>query len=57
MACLLGRRVCLGDRLGLIKFHGELPGKDGMWLGIEWDDASSGKHSGEYQKIMYFQCK
>ncbi len=27
------------------------------WLGVEWDDPSRGKHSGEYQGVQYFKTR
>ena len=27
-----------------------------MWLGVEWDDASRGKHDGIYEDTRYFTC-
>ena len=29
----------------------------GNWLGIEWDDAERGKHSGEHEGVKYFTCR
>ena len=28
-----------------------------MWLGVEWDDTSRGKHSGDHQGVHYFSCR
>ena len=28
----------------------------GLWLGVEWDDPSRGKHSGEHNGVQYFTC-
>ena len=52
----LGRRVCSKGVLGTIRFCGTLPGNRHTWLGIEWDNADLGKHSGEYQGIKIFEC-
>ena len=29
----------------------------GVWLGVEWDDTSRGKHSGDHQGVHYFSCR
>ena len=29
----------------------------GVWLGVEWDDASRGKHSGDHHGVHYFSCR
>ena len=28
----------------------------GVWLGVEWDDPSRGKHSGDHDGVHYFTC-
>ncbi|GAA5834787.1 hypothetical protein JCM11251_003662 [Rhodosporidiobolus azoricus] len=44
-------------QLGTILFEGAVPPTKGAWLGIEWDDASRGKHSGVHEKtgVRYFE--
>lgn len=43
-------------RYGTILFVGPVAGtKSGDWLGIEWDDASKGRHDGEHKGRRYFQ--
>lgn len=27
-----------------------------MWLGVEWDESSRGKHSGTHKGVEYFTC-
>ena len=29
----------------------------GVWLGVEWDLSSRGKHSGDHEGIQYFTCR
>lgn len=33
-----------------------MKGTTGEWLGVEWDDPTRGKHSGENAGIRYFEC-
>jgi tubulin-specific chaperone E len=51
-----GKRLSLGERLCTVRYVGEVQGTQGEWLGVEWDDPSRGKHSGEHGGIRYFQC-
>ncbi|KAH8117073.1 RNI-like protein [Phellopilus nigrolimitatus] len=53
----LGRRINLRGQRGTIKYIGEVQGTCGTWLGVEWDDASRGKHDGEKDGKHYFTCK
>lgn len=48
----VGQRVILDDRhLGTVRFSGRVEGQDPeqIWLGIEWDDPTRGKHSGQFK--------
>ena len=29
----------------------------GVWLGVEWDDPTRGKHSGEHEGVSYFKTQ
>lgn len=49
------RRSYNGQRC-TIRFVGPLEGTTGEWLGIEWDDPTRGKHSGEHKGAQYFVC-
>ncbi len=53
----LSRRVELNDQVGTIRYIGSLKHKsdDDIWVGIEWDDHSRGKHDGEVEGYKYFQ--
>lgn len=53
----IGRRVeCDGQR-GTIQWIGELPPSQGKWYGVDWDDASRGRHDGSHNGIKYFQTR
>ncbi|KAK9447618.1 uncharacterized protein V1518DRAFT_96412 [Limtongia smithiae] len=48
-------RISLLSELGTLRYHGPIPAwPDISALGIEWDDASRGKHSGDYNGRRYF---
>ncbi|TPX32079.1 hypothetical protein SmJEL517_g04732 [Synchytrium microbalum] len=55
---VIGARVDVDGQLGTIRFHGAIPSTSGtsstIWYGIEWDDPSRGKHSGNHNGIQYF---
>ncbi|KAK7952387.1 uncharacterized protein PG986_008115 [Apiospora aurea] len=52
-----------GDRLSYdgavctVRYLGEVAGTTGSWIGVEWDDASRGKHDGSHKGQRYFTCK
>ncbi|KLT41510.1 hypothetical protein CC85DRAFT_119993 [Cutaneotrichosporon oleaginosum] len=39
-----------------LRYIGALPGLDSTWLGVEYDDPTRGKHSGEYNSVQFFRC-
>ena len=52
-----GQRLSFqGDRC-TVKWVGALSGKQGDWLGVEWDDPAKGKHDGSHEGVHYFSCK
>ncbi|KAI5119941.1 hypothetical protein M0805_002130 [Coniferiporia weirii] len=53
----IGRRMKLHDYTGTIRYIGNVQGTRDTWLGVEWDDPSRGKHSGEKDGKQYFVCK
>lgn len=53
----IGQRLSLKDQLCTIRYLGPVGDKAGEWLGVEWDDASRGKHDGTYNGKKYFKCK
>jgi dynactin complex subunit len=53
----MGKRLSFDGQLCTVRFRGAVEGTKGEWLGVEWDDPSRGKHSGEHQGHRYFKCK
>lgn len=59
---LVGRRVEYQNEIGTIKYSGPLkhnvkdqdPGQ--IWLGIQWDNHTRGKHNGTVEGVQYFIC-
>lgn len=52
----VGARVVIGkdrDR-ATVRYVGPVQGQDGVWVGVEWDDPSRGKHDGSTGGIKYF---
>ncbi|ETS87953.1 hypothetical protein PFICI_01781 [Pestalotiopsis fici W106-1] len=55
--------VKVGDRLSYdgaictVRYLGEVAGTSGSWIGVEWDDATRGKHDGSHKGTRYFSCK
>ena len=59
---LLGKRVELNEKTATIKYVGPLKHKKGVketeiWLGLEWDDKTRGKHNGTVENYEYFKTK
>jgi dynactin complex subunit len=53
----VGTRFSAGSFRGTIRYVGEVEGTEGVWLGVEWDDANRGKHSGTRGETTYFTCR
>jgi hypothetical protein len=53
----IGKRLSYDGRLCTVRYHGEVLGTKGEWLGVEWDDPTRGKHAGEHQGTKYFTCE
>ena len=53
----LGRRVQINKYKATVRYSGPLEGQEGLWIGLEWDDASRGKHDGSINDRRYFQCE
>lgn len=51
----VGLRVCIGAYTGIARYVGPIPGTDSLWVGIQWEDSSRGKHDGIYNGIRYFK--
>lgn len=54
---VLGSRALIGSRAVTVRYVGPLEGQNGTWVGLEWDDASHGKHSGCTGGRQYFTCR
>ncbi|KAF2706826.1 L domain-like protein [Pleomassaria siparia CBS 279.74] len=52
----VGKRLSFDGQLCTVRYHGEVNGTKGEWLGVEWDDPTRGKHSGDNGGIKYFEC-
>jgi len=55
----VGQRVRLlgtANQLGHIRFVGELDGRPGVWVGVEWDELGLGDTTGELNGRRYFTC-
>ncbi|KAK5657116.1 hypothetical protein OQA88_3644 [Cercophora sp. LCS_1] len=59
---MAGNQVRIGERrsydgaLCTVRYSGEVAGTSGLWLGVEWDDPSRGKHDGQHKGVRYFAC-
>lgn len=52
----VGQRRSFNGALCTIRYVGNVNGTAGEWLGVEWDDETRGKHSGEHGGVRYFTC-
>lgn len=50
------RIECDGHQ-GTLKYIGSVGETKGLWLGIDWDDPTRGKHNGTYEGIKYFKAR
>ncbi|XP_070180632.1 tubulin-specific chaperone E-like [Littorina saxatilis] len=51
----IGDRISVDDNIGTVRFIGCVPPTKGVWLGVEWDDPSRGKHDGSHEGVRYFE--
>ncbi|KAI2918492.1 hypothetical protein CBS63078_3054 [Aspergillus niger] len=56
-AAHVGQRRSYAGDLCTVRYVGTVEGTSGEWLGVEWDDPTRGKHSGEHRGVRYFTCK
>ncbi|KAI9670526.1 MAG: hypothetical protein M1831_005746 [Alyxoria varia] len=52
----VGQRLSYEGNICTVRYKGPVDGTKGDWLGVEWDDPSRGKHSGNHHGIEYFTC-
>ncbi|KAK4983376.1 hypothetical protein LTR66_008844 [Elasticomyces elasticus] len=52
----LGKRLSLNGNRCTVRYVGEVQGKSGQWLGVEWDDPARGKNDGTNGGVRYFDC-
>ncbi|KAL9598220.1 MAG: hypothetical protein Q9219_004640 [cf. Caloplaca sp. 3 TL-2023] len=52
----LGQRLSYDGEPCTVRYHGPVKGTNGLWLGVEWDDPSRGKHDGKHKERRYFDC-
>ncbi|CAK7270207.1 hypothetical protein SEPCBS119000_003970 [Sporothrix epigloea] len=55
----VGDRRSYDGALCTVRYVGEVAGTaaGGLWLGVEWDDATRGKHDGVHKGVRYFSCR
>jgi len=51
---LVGKRINYDGNLGIVLYEGPVTNKEIIWIGVQWDDPSRGKHNGEYKGVKYF---
>ena len=52
----IGQRLSYSGALCTLRYVGGVNGTKGEWLGVEWDDPSGGKHTGQHGGVKYFEC-
>ncbi|CAK9804115.1 Tubulin-specific chaperone E [Anthophora quadrimaculata] len=50
------RIECDGHQ-GTLRYVGPVGETKGLWLGIDWDDPTRGKHNGTYEGVEYFKAR
>lgn len=54
----IAQRIEYKSHHGTVRYLGPIDGRGQTeWVGVEWDDAKRGKHSGVYEGRTYFLCK
>jgi len=53
----VGHRIQVGEQRGTVLYVGSVPPTQGIWLGVDWDDPSRGKHDGVYEGVRYFKAR
>ena len=52
----VGQRRSYAGALCTVRYYGQLSNTKGLWLGVEWDDTSRGKHEGQHEGQQIFTC-
>jgi tubulin-specific chaperone E len=56
----VGERLVVKDKGGAhlctVRYIGTVHGKEGRWVGVEWDTAGRGKNDGAFAGKRYFTC-
>lgn len=56
MNMAVNQRRSYDGNLCTTRYVGSVEGTAGDWLGVEWDNPTRGKHSGEHKGVRYFTC-
>lgn len=51
-----GDRVLVARQRATVRYVGPVDGADGLWVGVEWDDPTRGRHDGAVADRRYFVC-
>lgn len=57
MTDLVGKRVSIAGKRATVCYVGQIDDQEGLWVGLDWDDRSRGKHDGNYGGKRYFSCR
>lgn len=52
----VGCRVRIVKDFATVRYVGPVAKQEGVWVGVEWDDPSRGKHDGSTGGVKYFEC-
>ncbi|GIL78416.1 hypothetical protein Vretimale_16995 [Volvox reticuliferus] len=52
----VGCRVRILKDYATVRYIGPVAQQQGIWVGVEWDDHSRGKHDGSTAGVRYFNC-
>lgn len=53
----INTRLSYSGHIGTVRYAGKVDNTTGLWLGIEWDDPTRGKHNGSKDGKQYFHCR
>ncbi|KAM4540365.1 tubulin-specific chaperone E [Fundulus diaphanus] len=53
----VGKRIACGGERATVRYVGQVPPYEGLWLGVEWDNPERGKHDGSHEGVQYFTCR